>query len=365
MRHPLWVLNSALLILIACVLLFIAFSRQELPERGELELEVTVTPRKDGVPTINLKQIYDRNLFGTYTKPVAPVKEPKYVVPLPEPPKRVPVMKPREEKPKFLDPLQITLRGIMSVSDGSKNKVIISDNKTNRESVYRVGDKIEDAQLIRIFKNKVIFVRSNGQQEVLYLRPEDAKSDPTYLIISDWKGVVRKVAKNHYHIYLDEFAKRVKNLAQFIDILNLTTAYKKGASLGTRVGKTEKDSLASELGLRDGDIILTINGIPATDTKSRLDIYKKITNLALEDSVIVRLQRANRVYTLRYTMSDFSMIKKPTGPEQPVTARYVQEQQKEMFKKKRKLAPTVREIRDKERRTMKLKGKKPKNKLEN
>ena len=38
----------------------------------------------------------------------------------------------------------------------------------------------EDAQLIKIFNNKAIFLRANGQQEVLYLRPKDAQLDPTY-----------------------------------------------------------------------------------------------------------------------------------------------------------------------------------------
>lgn len=360
MRYPLWVLNSALFALVIFALLFIFFSVEEIPERGDIEPEVAISARMDGVPTINLKQIYENDLFGTYTKPVITVKEPKYVVPMPEAPQPVPVEIPEKEEPKFLDPLQVTLKGIMSVSDGAKNKAIIADNKTTMESIYKVGDKIEDAQLIRIFKNKVIFVRSNGQQEVFYLRSEDAKEDPTYTIISDWKGVVRRVAKNEYHIYLDEFKKRVKTLAQFIDILNLTTAFKRGVSLGCRIGYTEKDSLADELGFQRGDIVLTINGIPAVDTKNRLEIYKNMTNLVLGDSVVIRLQRRNRIYTLRYVMADFTVIKKQTGPGQPATVKYILEEQKKMLEKKHKFAPTVREIRNKERQNMLLKGSKQK-----
>jgi len=360
MRYPLWILNSVLFALVICAALFIVFSREELPEREEIETEAVATPIKGGAPTINLKQIYENDLFGTYRKTVTPIKEPQYVIPLPEPPKRVPVSIPKEVEPKFLDPLQITLKGIMSVSDGSKNKAIIADNKTTREAIYKVGDKVEDAQLVRIFKNKIVFVRSSGQQEVLYLRQEDAKADPTYLIISDWKGVVRKVAKNHYHIFLSEFKKRVKNLAQFIDILSLTTAYKQGASLGCRIGSTEEGSLAKELGLVDGDIVLTINGLPATDTSSRLEIYKVATNLKKGDNLIVRLQRKNRIYTLRYTMADFAMIRKLSGPGQPVTPRYIKEEQEKILEKRHKLAPTVRKIREQERRNMLLKGKKTK-----
>jgi len=357
MRYPLWVLNSVLFVLVISALLFIAFWREDIPERAEVEPEATVLPIRDGVATVDLKQIYENDLFGTYIKPVRRIEEPKYVVPLPSPPEPISVEVPQEKKPTFLDPLQATLKGIMSVSDGTKNKAIIADNV--REAVYKVGDKIEDAQLIRIFKNKVIFVRSNGQQEVLYLREEDAKADPTYLVVSDWKSVVRRVAKNKYHLYLKEFKKRVKNLAHFIDILDLTTAYQKGKNLGCRVGDTEQDSLADVLGLQSGDVIISINGIPATDTRNRLAIYKKLTTMELGETILVRLQRRGQFYTLRYILSDFAIIKKPSGPGHPVTTRYVQQEQEKLLKKKEKVAPTVREIRRQERQNMLRRGRKP------
>ncbi|MCK5633409.1 hypothetical protein KAH94_06645 [bacterium] len=365
MRYPLWALNSTLFVLVISALLFIAFSREDLPEREEIEPSIVTPLKKDGVSIINLKQIYENDLFGTYEKEVVITKEPKYIVPLPEPPSPVRAKIPKKERPKFLDPLQITLKGIMSVSDGVKNKAIIEDNKTKREEIYKVGDKFGDAQLIRIFNNKIIFVRSNGQQEVFYLRQDDAKEDPTYLIISDWNGVVRKIAPNNYRIYFQEFSKRIKNLAQFIDILNLTTAYKKGKSVGCRIGSGEARSLAKELGLEVGDIILTINGIPATDTKNRLKIYKEITTASLDDVITVRLQRKKRTYTLRYKIADFSIIKKPSEPGQAITSHYIEKEQKKMIEKKHTFAPTVREIRKKERQNMFKKGKKPNNYTKN
>ena len=55
----------------------------------------------------------------------------------------------------------------------------------------------------------------------------------------------------------------------------------------------------------------------------------------------------------------FAVIKRPAGPGQPVTAKYIKEEQKQMLEKKYKFAPTVREIRKRERRNMMSKGKKP------
>lgn len=58
---------------------------------------------------------------------------------------------------------------------------MIADNKTNQEGTFKVGDTVQDAQLIRIFSNKIILLRNNGQQEVLYLREQDAKLIPHLL----------------------------------------------------------------------------------------------------------------------------------------------------------------------------------------
>ena len=358
MRYPLWALNSTLFILVVCVSLFIFFSREEVPEREDIKPGFVVI-RKNGIPKIDIKQIYEYDLFGTYQKEIIEPEEPKYVVPLPEPPSPIIAQVPSKPEPTFLDPLAITLKGIMSIGDGEKNKAIIQDNKTNREAIYKVGDKIEDAQLIRIFNNKIIFVRSNGQQEVFYLRKSDAAADPTYLIIDDWQGVVRKIVPNNYHIYKEEFTERIKNLAQFIDVLNLTTAYKQGVSVGCRIGSSAANSLVHELGFKEGDIILTINGIPATDTKNRLSIYKMVTGSGLGDEILVRLQRQAQHFTFRYTIADFAVIKKSSGPGEPITMHYIETEREKMLKNKYRFASTAREIRKQERRNMLKMGKKP------
>jgi general secretion pathway protein C len=359
MRYPLWLLNSILFILLMSTFLFIAFSREQLPEREDIEPKAIVMPRTEGVSTINIKQIYENDFFGTYKKEIAPVEEKKFVVPLPEPPSRVEAVIPEEPKPQFLEPLALTLKGIIAVSDGTKNEALIEENATKREASYKVGDKFEDAQIIRILKNKVIFVRSNGQQEVFYLRQSDAKTDPTFLVINDWNGVVRKVAPNNYSIYLEAFQERVKNLAQFIELMGMTTAYSKGQSIGCRIGATTNDSLAQELGMRPGDVILTVNGIPATDTEHRTQIFKDVTSLGVDSVITLRLMRGGQTYTLRYKFADFSVIKKPSGPNQPVTARYIEEEQRKMLERKQKLAPTIRDLRKQERQNMLNKGKRP------
>ena len=260
--------------------------------------------------------------------------------------------------PIFLPPLNVILKGIVTVSyDDTKNRAIIADNRTTQEAVYKTGDSIEDAQLMRIFSNKVVLVRSNGQQEVLYLREKDAKTDPMFAVLSGWSEIISEVRPDEYSIDPILFADRVKSLAQFIDMLDLTTVYKKGQNVGCRIGVLEKDSFGAALGLQSGDIIVRINDIPATDTPHRLKIYKELTRDDAEGKrAVVEYLRRKQPMRLTITIEEkrpkptFENIK--TVPAVPATAEDIKEKELRTLREKYNFAPTMKEIRERERANM-------------
>lgn len=357
MRHPFWILNSALLFLFLLAAGFIFFSYQPAPEREEIEPEPYAISAKK-TTKINIKNIYENDPFDTYRRemPSEAVLEKTSQLPLPPTPE--PFIIPEKPVAQFLEPLGVTLKGIMAFAlDESKNRTIIADNKTGIEKMYKVGDKIEDAQLLRIFSTKVLFIRSNGQQEVLYLREKDAMNDPVYAGILGWQDVIEQETENRFIIYPDSFAERVNNLAQFLDALDITTVYKKGESVGCRIGHLEDNSLGVALGLHKGDIIVSINEIPATTTDLRIKIYKTITATPRLTNVEVKIIRNQREMMVYYTLQE-SKIKRPTPEDVKEHSRREQEQ-REALAKKHTLAPTMNDLRLKERQYMKEQGKRP------
>jgi type II secretion system protein C len=357
MRHPLWILNSILVFACLGVFLFVIFSRQAIPESPALQITGTAArPVVEKSLEINIDKIYEYDLFDTYK---SGPREPKQgeLSPLPEPPAPKPVMIPQEPKPTFLEPLAITLKGIVFFyHDDSKNRAVLASTKTKRESSFKVGDMVEDAQLIRIFNNKVMFLRPNGQQEVLYLRKKDAEHDPDYAIIVGWKNITQQIGDFSYAINAHIFTQRVSNLAHLIDLLDLTTVYKQGNSIGLRVGTTTETSLAPELGLQTGDIILAVNGIEATTTKNRVAIYKKIISLQTKDTINVHLVRNGQELTLTYVLEH-------TKHAEPVIEKEIVKQQPSdavrVLEKRQTFAPTLQEIRARERNTMLQRGRIP------
>lgn len=358
MRHPLWILNSILFIICLGVLLFVIFSRQAVPEGISLQPNAAaVKPLEEKSLEINIDKIYQYDLFDTYKSATRSQPKEGELSPLPAPPVPLPITIPEEPKPTFLEPLAITLKGIVFFyNDDSKNRAIVASTKTKRESTFKVGDMIEDAQLIRIFNNKVMFLRPNGQQEVLYLRKKDAEFDPEYSLMIGWKNVSQQISEHTFAINAQVFVQRVASLAHLIDLLDLTTVYKQGESFGLRVGSVTENSLAPELGLQTGDIILSINDIPTTTTKNRVAIYKKIMSMQTKDTVTVHLLRNGSDITINYVVEHAKIVHPPLEKEvvkpAPTSAPAV-------IEKRQTFAPTLQEIRARERNNMLNKGRIP------
>ncbi len=361
MKHPIWIINSTLLVLILCAIFFILFSSVSIPEREEVDPALYSALKKEKKLQINIGQIYQADLFGTYQTIVAKAEGvPEAAFPRPPEPQDAEI--PELPQPQFLDPLDITLRGIFVVTtDSTKNRTIITDNKTKKEASYKIGDTIGDAQLIRIFSNKIILLRSNGQQEVLYVREQDAKLDAGYAMTSEWDTVVKPLSGSIYMVDPFAFAKRITDLGQLIEMLHLITAYKQGQSIGIRIGSLEENSLGTALGLQAGDIVTTIENIPATNMEKRLKIYEKILSKKEDESVAVNLLRNKKAVELQYTLKElYPETARKESPQNQYQLQKIEEEEKQkILKKKYEFAPTMREIQNQERKIMLEQGQAP------
>jgi type II secretory pathway component PulC len=300
MKSPLWILNSVL----ACVLLlevvFMSFRREEVPPKKSLAFTTPSSIKKD-VTEIDISRIYMNDLFNTYIAPLPVIEEEeKFSVPTPPEPKTF--ISTPEEPLKFLPPLGVTVKGLIYVNNDRENAVILADNKTGSEALYRVGDTVEDAEVIRVEKDKALFIRPNGQQETLFLFARDAKSDPQLAQAPLWTEVVRKLGPTSYGVNKTLLSKRVVSLAQLIDMLDITTAFDRGVSIGARIGFLNAGSFGSALGLETGDVIVSINGVATTSTRERMSIYEAVRLLNPSDIVSVVIARGIRTVTYSYTI---------------------------------------------------------------
>ncbi|MGB8468118.1 MAG: type II secretion system protein N [Candidatus Babeliales bacterium] len=351
MRHPIWILNSILMAALLCTVIGLILVRPHIPLLQSLVPSAQIKPFHKEVAKIDLSKIYTNDLFDTFKAAPRPVEQEAPVEkPMPQPPAPILTTKPTIPAPKFLEPLKIQIKGIIIGSNEEQNIAIIEDTRDKKAKNYHVGDVIDDAQLVRILKNKVIFIRANGQQEILYVTQHDAELE-LLLTPTNWNVVIKKLGENKYAVDPDLFVERMRALGHFIDQLNITTVFHEGKSIGCRIGKMEANSVGYALGLQPSDIIESVNSTLTTNAQQRMEIYQQITGLTINSTIVVRLIRRGKTIDITYILqkSDATIAHQPVTDVQTVTPKRAYEEKMRLFQEKERLTPTTQEIRKKEK----------------
>lgn len=374
MRQPLWAVSSSLLFLGILGQLVFVFLQKPTVRRSSLEPDNVQVVEKKINDVVDIKKIYEVNdLFGTYVpRTIALAKniEPEIPV-IPQEPELIPLMIPVEPQKVFIAPLAVILKGVIYIHDHPEQSMAIIQYQDSKEEFnYRVGQLINDAQILKIYPNRVIVVRSGGQQETLYLREVDAGKDLAGEGAKEMLGLVIPLKAGVYQVPVEKFTNHIKNLGQFIDIIDLTTVYQKGKSIGCRVGKAGKDSLGSKLGFMSDDIVQQVDGLPVTDISSRVLVFDHVATKKVGDIITVQVERSGKPTSLHYALVHSSDKKTPevttfaktapgtlavapaASPINEQSVYNVEEQRKKMLEHKVKMAPTGYQLEMEERKKM-------------
>ncbi|MBA3751307.1 hypothetical protein H0X06_00700 [Candidatus Dependentiae bacterium] len=323
MKSPLWIINSTLTVIFLGVLIFILFSLPSIIERpplAPLEGALKHAPlKRDGQKQPDTRFIHEEHdLFGTYRPAILPEKVVEQLPMIPQPPAPKIIMPPQRPPVHFLEPLPITINGIIASSNEARSQVTILNNTTKKTESYSVGDKLFDAYLIRIFPKKIIIIRSNGQQETLFMYPADAQRELENLKDVSWDTIVQRQSELIYLVNPKTFAQRISSLAQFIDMLDITTALKNDKTLGIRIGTIDQKSIGVALGFAPGDTIIKINDIAPLSTNSRMDLYDTITGLSVGNIIKVHIIRKNQIIVHEYLLDTLGYQKPAPSTATPV-----------------------------------------------
>ncbi|KKP24264.1 MAG: hypothetical protein SZ59_C0002G0110 [candidate division TM6 bacterium GW2011_GWF2_28_16] len=306
MKQQLWILNSSLLIIfIFTLLLNIILKEEKVVLKGKSIDKEKLEKKEQELKVLNPEKIYQKDLFGTYFFESTPEPEKKELItPIPEYVPAQIILPPEPEKPTFIEPLNLKLSGIISSSNEEKSIAMILD-ETNKENVYHLGNMFKDGQIIKISKNRVILLRTNGQQEIYLLREEEIAQKT---IPDLWEYIIKKNDDNNFIVDPKSFSKKINTLGAAIEKLALIPAYSNNKLIGLKIGQSNNQDIINIMGLRKDDVILSINNISTSNTKNRINIFDKISQSKINDIIKVNLKRNEDLLTLNYTIQN---IEKP------------------------------------------------------
>lgn len=196
------------------------------------------------------------------------------------------------------------LRGTVA-GDTGYQAAIFENTSTNEQAIYRVGEKVGDAVLVKVDRDGAV-IRRDGQEIALDIYEDETASagqaPPSPLAPprpdNDDNGqIARMVGPNSYIIDRDALSRQLNDLNSILSQVVIRPVEVEGGS-GFQLASIRRGSLPEKLGFNRGDIITSINGVPVGSPEDLVNLYQQLGQL---DSANVEIQRQGRPVALTFT----------------------------------------------------------------
>lgn len=185
-------------------------------------------------------------------------------------------------------PLMLSLIGTF-LTQGQEPYAIIEDKKKNEQEMFLIGDSVfEQATLKTIYLDRVE-VERNGKLEVLRLDEIAGNSGA---------GIVNS-GSDDFVIEEAELDKGLENLPLLLTQARAVPYFKDGRSIGLRLFAIKTGSLYEKVGLKNGDILKTINGNNLGDISQALKLFEQLKQ---ERSINLMLERDKQEREFKYSI---------------------------------------------------------------
>ncbi|MFT6268167.1 MAG: general secretion pathway protein C [Alphaproteobacteria bacterium] len=247
----------------------------------------------------NINKIISQNLFGNASekRTVAKVEE---VNDVPE------------------TKLNLILSGVVSSNDPNRGAAIIEYR--DNQSTYGVGDKIEgtNVTLDEIYVDRVI-IKNRVTRETLMLdgidfdeankkRANDNSNSASNRgqaeVNSPKNNLAQNQNKRNQAIALRQARQKLaQEPASFTDMISLAPHRVDGVFIGFRVTPGAKPTLFNSVGLKNGDVVVQLNGLDLTDLQQSKEA---MTQLQEADSLQLEVLRSGQYVSLELDIPEAS-----------------------------------------------------------
>lgn len=329
MKQHLWALNSSLLCILV-VTIIASLGLQTTAPRNQ----ATILPPPASIKisrSTPLEELYGpRDLFGLFVKPTGPAVK---VLDIPKPPQFSPPPMPQAPKGstiKLAPPLALSISGIIYSPQRADRSVAMIADDTNKEALYHLGDRIKDGMIIKISQDRIVILRSNGQQETFFLR-----KDVTLESLNDsgdkdapQNKLAIETAENTYELSKEIFARKVQSLGDLLQEFDLMPLYVQNTIKGFKVGNGTPDSFAAALGFKANDLVTKINEYDLADIAKRVKAYEALTQGSNSQPIVITFMRNNAEQKKTITLLDRHRSKTLPGISQKKQAEFERSPQK-------------------------------------
>lgn len=175
---------------------------------------------------------------------------------------------------------------------GKPSVAFIWNPATAGSCLYKVGDTVEGAKVAAIFSGRVVIEKEGAQKELFLVSRRERRSAPVDSFVS--KDDSGTLVINKYEM-MAELVKD-KAILSKVKILPLPDAATNKLR-GFKVDNVPEGSIIEEVGIKNGDIICSVQGQKLQSMQEAFGMFNRIQN---QSRIEVVLLRDETPVTLRY-----------------------------------------------------------------
>jgi general secretion pathway protein C len=202
--------------------------------------------------------------------------------------------------------LKVRLIGTVVAEPAAYSSALIADDDRNAEALgYGVGDKLYDAELTAIDARRVTLRRADGTVEYLTMDPDD-KAPPTksstFSKSTDGEDDgIQEVSEGKYIISRETMDKYMNDLDSLSRMGRaLLHRGPDGQYDGYRMSAIRRNSIADKLGIKNGDIVHSVNGMSLNSMSGAMNAIQTLqTEAEFGFEITRRGQKTSLNYEIR------------------------------------------------------------------
>lgn len=198
-----------------------------------------------------------------------------------------------DQKPKQ-DAAQLRLVATYTTKGQTPFAILESKDKKEQD-VFDLNDRVFEAGKLTKVLAESVELTNDG--EVVVLRLEDLSS------ASSGEGSDNSISQNEdgseFTVSEDELSAALANLPKLLSQARAVPYFRNGKSMGMRLFAIQKGSLYEKLGLKNGDIIKSVNDNSLSDPSQALKIFNQLKD---ERSIYLAVERTGQEMDLRYSI---------------------------------------------------------------
>jgi general secretion pathway protein C len=172
----------------------------------------------------------------------------------------------------------------------------LRDTESRFIGIFGVGDRLRGATIVAVGETRV-HLSQEGRPRYLDLL---APSDPPAPAAAPSAPGIRKLDEHSYEVERTTLEALLANTPALLQGARIAPELREGHAAGFRFYSVRPDSAFARIGLRNGDVVVAINGLPLTTPEGGLEAFVKLRSASHVSLAIERRgERITHDYRIR------------------------------------------------------------------